>query len=190
MISVPPLYILRHGETEWNAKGLLQGKFDSALTPKGRAQALHQQALLKTCDLTGFAAITSPQARAEQTAQIALAGVISPITRDDRLREIGLGAWAGEHRARLLRAHAIPNGFALYERAPGGEGFAALRARCDAFLSGLTSPAVLVTHGMTSRMLRLILLGLPTTRIGDLPGGQGIVFKLVDGKQELLAKTS
>ena len=57
MTSYPPLYILRHGETVWNAENRLQGHFDSPLTARGRAQAEAQNAILRARDLTGFTAL-------------------------------------------------------------------------------------------------------------------------------------
>ena len=186
-MAFPPLYILRHGETEWNAKNRLQGRFDSPLTPAGIAQANVQRDILGTCDLTGFTALTSPQGRAFHTASIALQGLVDGIETDTRLREIGVGDWAGHTRADLMaKTPEAHDTFGLYERAPGGEGFAALRSRCVAFLDDLDGPTVLVTHGITSRMLRLIVLGLPDADLRDLPGGQGVVFHLIDGRQNRL----
>ncbi|UWR13827.1 histidine phosphatase family protein [Sulfitobacter sp. M368] len=186
MNSAPPLYILRHGETEWNATGRLQGRFDSPLTKAGRAQAEAQREILQVNDLTGFSAISSPQGRAVQTARIACAGLIDPIATDPALSEIGLGDWAGGIRADLIQSSGASDGFDLYELAPNGEGFAALHARCHRFLSGLTDPAVLITHGITSRMLRLILTGRPIRDLRDMAGGQGVVFYLENGKQKRL----
>lgn len=185
-MGFPPLYILRHGETEWNAQGRLQGRYDSALTQRGRAQALAQRAILLRRDLTGFTAVSSPQGRAYQTAAIALDGVIDDIHTDERLGEIGLGDWAGQTRSLLMEEAQVKSGFDLYERAPGGEGFAALRLRAAAFLADLQGPSVVVTHGITSRMLRLIALGLPMAALTELPGGQGVVFHLESGIQTRL----
>lgn len=187
MKPYPPLYILRHGETEWNAQNRLQGRFDSALTAAGKAQAQSQRAILKTCDLAGFSALTSPQGRAFHTASLALEGLVDGIVTDGRLREIGVGDWAGHTRADLMTSEPdARDTFALYERAPGGEGFSALRARCESFLDDLDGPAVLVTHGITSRMLRLVVLGLRGDSLRELPGGQGVVFHLEGGQQNRL----
>lgn len=187
-MKAPTLYILRHGETEWNAAGRLQGRHDSPLTPRGRAQAQAQRDILRAEDLEGFTAFSSPQGRAFQTAAIALEGQVENIHTDDRLSEIGLGEWAGEDRAALIAREAVADAFALYERAPDGEGFARLQTRCRAFLESLDTPAVIVTHGITSRMLRLILLGRDITDLAHLEGGQGVVFRLHDGNQTLLRK--
>ena len=186
MSAFPPLYILRHGETEWNAAGRLQGRFDSALTEKGRAQAKAQNQILARLDLSRFGAISSPQGRAFETARIAMAGVVSPITTDAALSEIGLGDWAGKVRAEVMAQTGARDGFALYEMAPEGEGFAALHARCERFLCDLKGPSVLITHGITSRMLRLILTGQRIGALREIEGGQGVVFKIIDGQQKRL----
>ncbi|MEM6888861.1 MAG: histidine phosphatase family protein [Pseudomonadota bacterium] len=182
--SYPPLLILRHGETEWNAKGRLQGHFDAPLTQLGIAQARGQHGILAKRDLSRFRAISSPQGRAITTARIALEGLVPKIKTDNRLSEIGLGHWAGRLRHEVSASASEPFGF--YERAPGGEGFAGLTKRCQAFLDTLESPAVLVTHGITSRMLRLLVLGQHVASLADLPGGQGVVYLIEDGIQTRL----
>lgn len=185
---MPPLLILRHGETEWNATGRLQGRFDSALTQTGHAQAMQQRDILASCDLTGFRSISSPQGRAYQTAQIALNGLIPQIETDLRLREIGLGDWAGHRRDALMEEHGAEDGFDLYQMAPGGEGFTMLHDRCADFLNDLGGPTVIVTHGITSRMLRVVALGKSLQSVRTIGGGQGVVFQIVDGQQHCLAK--
>ena len=183
----PPLYILRHGETEWNLSGRLQGRYDSPLTPRGIAQARAQRDILRQRDLSRFAAVSSPQGRARETARIALEGLIAPVRTDPALSEIGLGDWAGETRETLIAETGARDGFDLYELAPGGEGFAALHRRCEAFLRRLTRPSVLVTHGITSRMLRLVLTERPIGALRDMDGGQGVIFYLENGRQERLS---
>ena len=182
----PPLYILRHGETEWNASGRLQGHHDSPLTARGRAQAAAQFEVLAQNDLRAYSAFSSPQARALQTAEIALKGLIDPVQPKNALREIALGDWAGQNRAELIAQHGAQDGFDLYEIAPNGEGFQHLHKRCEAFLVGLRGPAVLVTHGITSRMLRLILTENPISALREMPGGQGVVFRVEGGQQKRL----
>lgn len=190
MSNFPELYILRHGETAWNAENRMQGGLNSPLTETGKGHAVAQAAILAKLDLTGFDVWCSPQGRAFETAAIALARQVPFIRTDDRLREIEVGAWQGRLRDELKAEGPVedtPDGpIALYEHAPGGEGFAALQARCEDFLSSLTTPAVLVTHGITSRMMRSILLGTAGENIGGLPGGQGVVYHLKNGVQNRL----
>jgi probable phosphoglycerate mutase len=185
-MQYPELYILRHGETRWNAENRMQGALNSPLTEKGKHQAARQGEILGRCDLTGFAYMSSPQARAIQTAGIALSDVAAMIHTDARLCEIDVGEWAGLSRDTL----PVPDGMdpitAQYELAPGGEGFAALQARCRAFLADLTGPSVLVTHGITSRMIRQIIAGEAAVTGSSPHGGQGCVYHLKNGQQNLL----
>jgi probable phosphoglycerate mutase len=186
-LKLPPLYILRHGETEWNLEGRLQGALNSPLTHRGKQQAMRQGQILDGLDLHGTALLCSPQCRAVQTASIALAARASDLRLDDRLREIGLGLWAGS----LLRDLPVPadgpsgtpNGMALYDMAPQGEGLAALEVRCRGFLEGLTDPCVLVTHSITSRMMRALATGAGRAGLDLIGCGQGVVYHLHDGVQ-------
>lgn len=191
MKSFPELYILRHGETVWNAEDRMQGGLNSPLTETGKGHAALQAQILARIDLAGFDALCSPQGRAFETAAIALARLVPFVRTDDRLREIGVGEWQGLVRDPAWMKGPVedtPDGpIAYYENAPGGEGFAALEARCRAFLADLKGPSVLVTHGITSRMMRTIVLGRHPSTLSALPGGQGNVFHLKDGVQtELL----
>ncbi|MBW4708680.1 histidine phosphatase family protein [Roseobacter sp. YSTF-M11] len=187
----PPVYVLRHGQTEWNAQHRIQGRLDSPLTRLGRAQAQQQREILSARDLRDFQVICSPQGRAFHTASIALEGLARAIHTDRRLSEIAVGEWEGLRRNALGADQPMDeseeSALDLYERAPGGEGFAALHARCAEFLADLRRPSVLVTHGITSRMLRLIILGKDISEIGMLPGGQGVVYHLEDGEMNRLS---
>lgn len=168
----------------------MQGALNSALTPAGRLQAERQATILASCNLEGFDILTSPQGRAFETAAIALARQVTHLRTDDRLREIGVGEWAGKIRRELPGADAFHDGpdgaLELYENAPGGEGFAALEQRCTEFLASLTQPSVLVTHGITSRMLRSIITGAGVAGLDGIGGGQGIVFHLKNRMQKRL----
>lgn len=190
-MTYPPLYILRHGQTVWNAQQRIQGSLDSPLTDLGRAQALQQHAILSDRDLTGFDAISSPQGRAVETARIALSGLFPHFDQDPLLCEIGVGIWEGKCRADLpvvTNATDSEDGaLDLYQSAPGGEGFDRLCTRCKSFLGSLSRPSVLVTHGITSRMLRLVYLGREAGDLGSVDGGQGVVFHLSDGVQTKLS---
>ena len=71
---MPPLFLLRHGQTVWNREGRMQGRLDSPLTPLGQVQAARQGAILRANGVA-FPARTSPRGRARTTA--ALAGLAS-----------------------------------------------------------------------------------------------------------------
>lgn len=189
-MTFPELYILRHGETAWNAEGRMQGGLNSPLTDAGKAQAQRQAEILQGVDLNNFQVLCSPQGRAFETAAIALSRQVGFLRTDDRLREIEVGEWSGKVRATLAPPDEFldtPDGaLELYERAPGGEGFQALEERCKSFLADLTGPAVLVTHGITSRMLRATVLGLGIPGLTEMPGGQGVVYHLKNRIQKRL----
>ena len=185
-MQYPELLILRHGQTTWNKEGRMQGIANSPLTARGQQDAAQQHAILTQLNLDGFQFFTSPQGRAVQTAGIALAGIAEMIHTDARLREISVGEWAGRLRDELPMRD-VPDPFiAQYEDAPGGEGLAAVEVRVTEFLAGLTGPAVLVTHGITSRVLRSIVVGKDALQAPSIHGGQGCVYHLKDGVQKLL----
>ncbi|MEM1374528.1 MAG: histidine phosphatase family protein [Pseudomonadota bacterium] len=189
-MAYPELYILRHGQTTWNAEGRLQGALNSPLTDLGKRQAEAQLSILASRDLSACEAIVSPQGRAVETAGIAVAPLVERFRIDERIREIEVGDWSGRQRDTLgvpYNAHDLPGEtLALYEAAPGGEGLEALERRCRRFLEDLAGPAVLVTHGITGRMLRALWLGLGQAGLGDLPGGQGVVFHLSEKGHHVL----
>jgi len=188
-MRVPELWILRHGQTEWNVAGRLQGHLDSPLTKTGRAQAAAQGRILARLLPPDVTVISSPSPRALITGQIALPG--HQIAQDPRLTEIGLGQWQGRSLADIQATYpeiaADPDPHLWKFRAPGGESLSAMEARLRGFLADLTGPAVLVTHGITSRLLRCLILGLPVTALSDVPGGQGVVHHLRGGVARVLA---
>ena len=185
-MRLPDLYLMRHGETEWNRARRMQGWCDSPLTALGRTQARQQGAALAALGVADAEVWVSPLGRAVTTAELALPDR-DPATfiRDDRLREIFVGQWQGMTRADIeAEAPAAFEGTGFlgwYDFAPGGEGFAGLEARCRAFLASLERPALVFTHGITSRMLRLIALGLDCRDLEAVPGGQGVIHVISDG---------
>ena len=187
MKPCPELYILRHGETVWNREGRMQGALDSPLTDLGQAQARAVGGLLARFDLAGHSHYCSPLGRARATACLAFDR--TPIL-DPRLREIEVGQWSGLTRQEILARWPgmteEEDMLDFYARAPEGERFDALWDRVCAFLADLPGPAVIVTHGVTSRFLRTAALGLSPADLNRVPGGQGVVFRLRNGGHEVL----
>lgn len=189
-MEYPEFLILRHGETVWNRQGRMQGGLDSPLTETGVAQAERQRGILSEFDLSGWRWFVSPQGRATHTARIASRDLTGTLRTDSRLREIGMGAWTGRMRNDLMAEapHLFEgDGLGWYDHAPDGEGLVALETRCRDFLADMPGPAVIITHGITSRVMRCLALGRPVEKFDQLTGGQGVVYHVRAGNSRLLS---
>ena len=83
------IYLVRHGETDWNQAGLLQGQTDIALNAQGLEQAREAAERLK--DVPFEIAFCSPLIRAKRTAEIIIGDRKITLTTDERLRELNFG---------------------------------------------------------------------------------------------------
>ncbi|MBM3605600.1 MAG: histidine phosphatase family protein [Alphaproteobacteria bacterium] len=180
MRDLPDLYLMRHGETAWNAEGRLQGALDAPLTPQGVRQALWQAQLVISVEGTR---LCSPQGRARRTAELIWGE--GRFRLDERLAEIGIGSFAGCLLSDLRRDE--PDLFsgpplAWYDRCPGGEGLEALARRCRQMLKALSGPTLVVSHGITLRMLRLVALGQPMSHLAEDELRQGAVHLVAAGR--------
>jgi probable phosphoglycerate mutase len=154
-----PLLVIRHGPTDWNAAGLIQGRTDRPLSDAGRAQVaawrLPQGWRAAEC-------FASPLARALETARLlGLAAVPEPA-----LIEMAWGDWEGrslaELRAELGPEMAANEQRGLDFRPPGGESPRDVQARLAPLLADLAArgrPAVLVTHKGVLRALYALASG-------------------------------
>jgi probable phosphoglycerate mutase len=156
------------------------------LTKNGQAQARAQYQILNNAAPDGMHSLhCSTLGRTRETAAIALEGRTGPVAYDDRLMEISVGELAGltllnmEHEFPEVLAGRLP--FDWNFHCPGGESYQDICDRVQSWLNDLTGPAIVVTHGITSRIMRGILLGLDQDGIQKLPGGQGIVYFVKDG---------
>jgi len=113
------LVLIRHGETEWNLQHLVQGSTDIPLSDEGRADVRRWRV---PSDFSTFDRVTSPLARARETAEILFG---APVPADDRLREMDWAAWEGrtltDLRAELGNLMTAWEARGLDFRAPGGE---------------------------------------------------------------------
>jgi broad specificity phosphatase PhoE len=184
------IFLVRHGETEWNRQRRHQGRFDSPLTARGIAQARALGRRLATLPEAASAPIVaSPQGRARRTAEVIrehLPG--TPELRvDERLRELTLGLWDGL-TYREVEAHSpgIFDGDGRDEwcfRAPGGEPYDSFAARLGEWLAeqNEAAPTIAVAHGFVSRVLRGLYADLPPSAALALPVRQDKIFRLSGG---------
>jgi broad specificity phosphatase PhoE len=167
--STPPLIFIRHGETDWNAEGRLQGQRDIPLNDKGRTQAQRNGAAVAAAfaDVTNFDFIASPLGRARETMEIVRASLgLDPAhyRLDDRLKEISYGEWEGFTGEELSLRD--PERIAAREAAkwefmpPGGESYRLVSDRVVLWLATLDRPTLVVAHGGVGRVLRARVLGV------------------------------
>jgi broad specificity phosphatase PhoE len=180
------IFLVRHGETEWNRARRYQGWSDSPLTARGTAQAEAIGHRLHALPEAGAAEIiASPIGRARRTAEIVAGclGRTAPLSFDERLREISLGAWDGldrrEIRTRMGKEFAE---FEWYFRTPDGESYEEFAGRIAAWLAEVgDGPVIAVCHGVVTRVLRGLYAGLPRTEALRLSVPQDRIFRLADG---------
>ena len=158
------MYIIRHGQTPWNARKCLQGRSDVDLNENGIYLAELTGRALR--DVTFDMAFTSPLIRAKHTAQCILAGRKVPIIEDERLIEISFGIYEGccyAEENRQVPQQWIENFFHApqdYVAAPGGESLDDVEKRTRNFMEDICSrkelqdKTILVsTHGCALRGL-------------------------------------
>lgn len=186
--NLPTLYFVRHGETNWNKQGLIQGTHDVELNANGVGQANALAAALSTkqAELQYFDFVVSPQVRAQQTMQIiadAQPRNWANVQTEPRVRELGFGVWEGKPFWELKASPIYPaDPEAHYEWRPeGGESYADGVARVDAFLSEVTKPTLIVAHGAIGRCLIGFVTNMVPRDICQLPTPQGCYCKLENG---------
>jgi probable phosphoglycerate mutase len=195
MTPVPTLVFVRHGETDWNVEGRLQGQRDIPLNAKGRGQAKRNGETIRDQipEATGFDFVSSPLSRTRETMEILRSAMgLDPAGYevDSRLLEITFGELEGLTYRDIERASP---GWARARHAdkwnylpPGGESYHMLSVRIIGWVETLERPAVVVAHGGVGRVLRAHLLGLDrlATVSEDFP--QDRIFLWRDGAGEWL----
>lgn len=183
------IYLIRHGETEWNAQGRFQGKLDSRLTETGVKQAEAIGRRLAGLGLQFDAFIVSPLGRTRQTATIVAGLAHLPAAQwDDRLAEVSLGTWDGlTHFDIDAQWPGLLDGstpFDWFFKSPDGESYDAVFQRAKCWLEERRGVTVAVSHGLISRVIRGAYSGLSKTEALSLPAPQDVIWKLSSGKIE------
>ncbi|MGH3772338.1 MAG: 2,3-bisphosphoglycerate-dependent phosphoglycerate mutase, partial [Pseudonocardiaceae bacterium] len=117
-MSLGTLVLLRHGESEWNAKNLFTGWVDVPLSARGESEAVRCGALMSEAELLPDVVHTSLLRRAVSTAYLALDVADRhwiPVRRDWRLNERHYGALQGMDKAQIRQEYGDEQ-FALWRR--------------------------------------------------------------------------
>ena len=148
------LHLIRHGETDWNAEGRIQGQMESVLSELGQHQAKALQKNLLTYNFDQV--FCSSSTRTRQTADLALGHVDQPFTYLDSLKEIYLARWEGFLYSEIeaddpLALNAFRNTPETFD-VEGAETFSDLQNRALAAVTGIIEQnrgreVVIVSHG-------------------------------------------
>jgi broad specificity phosphatase PhoE len=198
---MPVLYYVRHGETDFNRQGRLQGRRDTVLNAHGRQQAAECGVLLR--DLFArdhrrpqdFKYVASPLKRARETMEIVRATLgLQPhdYEVDARLIEIAYGEWEGL----TLQEIETQNASVLSARErdkwdfapPGGESYRELADRIGKWYGSLTADSVVAAHGGGVRALMAILNIESEEQATRAQIEQGVIYVFADGKMSRYAR--
>jgi probable phosphoglycerate mutase len=193
-MPAPTIYYIRHGETDWNVAGRLQGGIDTPLNDLGRTQATHAGGILADMFArdgrvaSGLAFVASPLQRARHTMDLVRTELGLPpdgYALDDRLREIGYGHWEGSTLAQMQASDSELFATRQLDKwtvaPPGGENYASVQTRMRDWYDSLKADTVAVAHGGTARAL-MVALGIETpASASDLYIEQGVVYLFSNG---------
>lgn len=190
------IWLVRHGQTAFNAEGRIQGARDSALTALGVEQGQRLGLTLGGIAPKDVRIVASPLGRTQHTARLIrkAGGFTADIETDARLAEISLGAWDGllkdDIRELAPEYDAGPKRWSWFFDAPGGDSYDAMTERLGAWLEearAFGGPMIAVSHGVAGRILRGLFLQLPREEALMLEIPQDACFAMRDGRIERVA---
>ena len=175
------IYLARHGETQWNVERRMQGWGDSALTQIGQDQARrHGELLKRECVSQIFA---SDLGRVRQTLALIQEACEVDTRFDVNLRECNMGQWEGQLVDEI--EEAWQEEYRLWRQnnerfsPPDGESIDDMKPRVSKVLDAITGDAktriAFVTHGITTRVLLDLMIGLTTAQKAQLRVPNGVV---------------
>jgi len=184
------LIFIRHGETDWNAEGRLQGQHDIPLNGRGRDQAASAgrdaRKYIAREGLTELRYVASPLTRTRDTMEIARGAMgLDPreYALDDRLMELSFGRWEGliwpQVQAMDPWAAKAREGDKWLFQPPGGESYAMLADRLRPWLATVSSDTLVVSHGGVARVLMAMIGGIPVADapMMDIHQGRVLIFE-------------
>lgn len=169
------LYLVRHGETDWNAERRVQGQMESVLSERGTGQAQELRPTIENLNIER--AYTSTSRRTRQTADILLTGIDLPLLPDPDLREIMLGPWEGMLWSEVDQSY--PDESDLFRNQPhrfaldGAESYLDVQHRAVNCIQRIVADCaqndidrvLVVSHGMFIKTLIAGLAGIATEQL-------------------------
>ncbi len=182
------VFFVRHGETDWNAEGRMQGQQDVPLNALGREQARAVAGKLRGAapDITDLAYIASPMVRARETMEILRRELALEPTRyltDERLKELTFGDWEGLTWKEVRKAHPAAAAARQADKwgyvPPNGESYAMLAERIAGWLPSISRDSVVIAHGGVARAMLNLVAAVPPERapLVDIWQGRLILFQ-------------
>jgi probable phosphoglycerate mutase len=182
---VKTIFVVRHGQTEWNVEGRMQGRMDSPLTEQGREQAIANGALINS--LGGVEQLwVSPSGRTTETAYLINSHTNAQLEFAAELMERDCGIWSGMTIAEIEQHN--PQAWAqraddpYWHQPPQGENYQDMLLRAHEFLDGLfdnpASRIALVTHGVMSKVVLKFFLGLTEVECTRTRHPNDLVYRL------------
>lgn len=180
------LYIVRHGETEWNKEDRIQGRLDSSLTAKGKAYARLLSERLSDKEFDHI--ISSPSERTVETAQLIKGNKNIQLVTDERIMEMHMGPWQGMKKTEIRALY--PNEYDDFMNKPDryrnkdAESFVDMHKRAADFLNEIRSRKIdgnllIVTHGLFIKSLYLLFKGIDVKDIWIEPTVEGTSLTIV-----------
>ncbi|MBP1883035.1 histidine phosphatase family protein [Sinorhizobium mexicanum] len=187
------VYMVRHGQTDWNAESRLQGQKDIPLNETGRRQATGNGLSLAEIlgrESSNFDFVASPLGRTRETMErMRYAMGLDPLSyrTDDRLKEVSFGDWEGLTLPELKRQvpqRIAERRVAKWDFIPPGqnaESYEILSWRVGAWLKDATRPTVCVTHGGVIRVLFKLLGEMSADEAAASAIPQDRLLRIADG---------
>ena len=195
-MSQPLFYFMRHGETDWNVQGRLQGQRDIPLNAVGYSQASACGEIMRGLierdgrDPASFDYVASPLSRARDTMELVRSALgVEPTAyrTDARLAELSFGRWEGLTFAELKRDADAVRALATREHdkwafvPPGGESYADLLACVRQWHATIARDTIVVAHGGVARTL-IVHFGIEPPAAAPVHNiEQGVVYRLAPG---------
>ena len=194
MMKYPTIYLIRHGETEWNLEGRYQGQKDSPLTQKGREQARVNALKLKK-EIKNFDEVkifSSPLGRAKDSAFIICDELNIERDRiifDERIKEFDYGIFEGELKSFCQTTYAKEFNARESDKwsyqIEGGDSYEIVTKRLKLWLNEVKDEPVIImiAHEMINRALRGLYLNLEHNKTLKLRQPNDLVL-LLQGDEE------